>query len=398
MLKKSLDRKFSFIARGWRNFIGDWEPLVERPVPDSELNSAMQQASLPCLDFYFMLALSVVIATFGLLSNSAPIIIGAMIIAPLMSPIMSLSFGIVVVEQQLIGRSIVTLFTGVILVIAIAFLCTELLGLRLAGSEVLGRSFPTLLDLGVAIAAAAAAAFAYTRRSIMNTIAGVAIAVALVPPLAVTGIGLAQGGAASAGVGQTLEQIGLQDGGSDIAAGSLVLFLTNLVGVVVTAGAVFVWQGHGNWKKAALGLCAVAALSLALIHPLGMSLYNLYVKSTTLSLIATLAAKRPEVLSGRARIRTVSVTDRGNFLHVHLEVSSPNDNVQGMQERVDLVQKYLLETLGRPVVLSVDVDSFKRLKFKAESKPAQMRDASSPQSEIDVASEQEPERAQSTAK
>ena len=83
MLKKSLDRKFSFIARGWRNFIGDWEPLVERPVPDSELNSAMQQASLPCLDFYFMLALSVVIATFGLLSNSAPIIIGAMIIAPL---------------------------------------------------------------------------------------------------------------------------------------------------------------------------------------------------------------------------------------------------------------------------------------------------------------------------
>jgi uncharacterized hydrophobic protein (TIGR00271 family) len=398
MLKKSLDRMFSFIARGWRNLVGDWEPLVERPMQDSELNSTMQRASLPCLDFYFMLALAVVIATFGLLSNSAPIIIGAMIIAPLMSPIISLSFGIVVVEKQLIGRSIVTLFTGSILVIAIAFLCTELLGLRLAGSEVLGRSFPTLLDLGVAIAAGAAAAFAYTRRSIMNSVAGVAIAVALVPPLAVTGIGLAQGGAASAGVGQTLEQIGLQDGGSDIAAGSLVLFLTNLVGVVVTAGAVFVWQGHGNWKKAALGLCAVATLSLALIHPLGLSLYKLYVKSTTLSLVATLAEERPELFSGRARIRTVSVTDWTETIFVHLEVSSPYDNVQQMQERVDLVQKYLLETLGRPVVLSVDVDSFKRLKFKAETEPAQMRDESRPQSEIDDASEQEPQRTQSTAK
>ena len=396
MLKKSLDRMFSFIARGWRSLVGDWESHVERPVSDSELNSAMQQASLPCLDFYFMLALSVVIATFGLLSNSAPIIIGAMIIAPLMSPIMSLSFGIVVVEQQLIGRSVVTLFTGAFLVIVIAFLCTELLGLRLAGSEVIGRSVPTLLDLGVAIAAGAAAAFAYTRRSIMNTIAGVAIAVALVPPLAVTGIGLSQGAAATAGVGQTLGEIGLQAGGSDIAAGSFVLFLTNLVGIVVTAGLVFVWQGHGNWKKAALGLCAVAALSLAFIHPLGQSLYKLYVKSTTLSLIETLVANRPEVFDARGRIRTVTVTDRG-ILHVHLEVSSPDDDVQGMQERLDLVQKYLLEILGRPVVLSVDVDSFKRLEFKAETKPAQMRDAS-PQNKIDDASEQEPEHAQSIAK
>ena len=66
MLKKSLDRMFSFIACGWRSLVGDWETHVERPVSGSELNSTMQQASLPCLNFYFMLALSVVIATFGL--------------------------------------------------------------------------------------------------------------------------------------------------------------------------------------------------------------------------------------------------------------------------------------------------------------------------------------------
>ncbi len=147
-----------------------------------------------------------------------------------------------------------------------------------------------------------------------------------------------------------------------------------------------------------MGLCAVAALSLALIHPLGLSLYKLYVKSTTLSLVATLAEERPELFSGQARIRTVSVKDRTGVIFVHLEASSPNDNVQGMQDRVDLVQKHLVETLGRPVVLSVDVDSFKRLIFKAETKPAQIRDESRPQSEIDHASEQEPLRTQSTAK
>lgn len=69
-----------------------------------------------------------------------------------------------------------------------------------------------------------------------------------------------------------------------------------------------------------------------------------------------------------------------------------------MQERIDLVQKYLFETLGRPVVLSVDVDSFKRLKFKAETKPARMRDEPRLRSEINDASEQEPLRTQSTAK
>lgn len=79
--------------------------------------------------------------------------------------------------------------------------------------------------------------------------AKVAIAVPLVPPLAVTGIGLAQGLAVSADVGDSLRQFGLDRGGYEIAAGSFLLFLTNLSGIIIVAGVVFVSQGYGLWIK-----------------------------------------------------------------------------------------------------------------------------------------------------
>jgi len=229
----------------WRHLTVDWKPLIEQPVTETDLDSIMHQAALPVLGYYLMLTFATAIATLGLLSNSAPTIIGAMIIAPLMSPIISLSYGIVVVDWQFMNRSLVMLVTGIILVVQLAFATTQVLGLRIAGSEILGRSHPTLLDLGVAIAAGGAAAFAYTRRSIMNAIAGVAIAVALVPPLAVCGIGVAQGLHASSDAGQSLSEITLYSGGDSIAKGAFLLFVTNLAGIIVTAGIVFAAHGYG---------------------------------------------------------------------------------------------------------------------------------------------------------
>ncbi|MEE9590148.1 MAG: hypothetical protein V3V97_19255 [Hyphomicrobiaceae bacterium] len=87
----------------WQRITRDWEPFIEHPVAASDLNAMMHQASLPVLGFYLMLTFAAAIATLGLLSNSAPTIIGAMIIAPLMSPIISLSYGIVVVDWRLIA-------------------------------------------------------------------------------------------------------------------------------------------------------------------------------------------------------------------------------------------------------------------------------------------------------
>ena len=348
-----------------RQLTGDWHPLVEEPIPEHELLVMMHKSALPVLGFYLMLFFAGVIATLGLLANSAPTIIGAMIIAPLMSPIISLAFGIVVVDWQLINRSLFMLVTGVILVVVLAFLATEYLGLNIAGSEILGRAHPTLLDLGVAIAAGGAAAFAYTRQSIMNAIAGVAIAVALVPPLAVTGIGLSQGLHVSADVGFAASEIGNYSGGASIAKGAALLFLTNLAGIVVTAGAIFAIHGYGHTTKAVLGLLAVAVASFGLLHPLGVSLYKLHVKSSVLSLIMSNRRELPKMYDVNARIEAVNVGFKGNVVEVNIDVLESETEAGKMEEKVVAFQKALSKILNRPVVVDVDLIPVPILRFSA---------------------------------
>lgn len=345
------------LKRAWHRLTGQWQALIEKPVTETELNGAMEQASIPYFGFYLMLGLATVIATFGLLSNSAPAIIGAMIIAPLMAPIISASYGIVTSDWGLFSRSTVTTVTGVVMVIALAYLGTQVLGLRVAGPEILNRTVPTLLDLGIAMASGAAAAFAYSRRSIMSSIAGVAIAVALVPPLAVTGVGLAQGLAASADVGSSLPRLGLGQGGYKIAAGSFLLFLTNLSGIVVLAGVVFVSQGYGSRVKGVLAIGVVAVLSIGLLHPLGVSLDRLFVRSQVLSVFAELMKRNPSLFSQTAGVHRVSVDFREGVVHATLTGTAARKNLHFVQDRLDLIQKTLAESLGRQVVIEARVVS-----------------------------------------
>jgi len=362
----------------WRRLTGDWRPLVEKPLPEAELAGLMEQASIPAFGFYFMLMIASAIATFGLLSNSAAAIIGAMIIAPLMAPIMSLAFGIVVSDRQLIFRSFLTVVTGVSLVVGFAFVSTELLGLRIAGSEILARTSPTLIDLGVAMAAGAAAAFAYTRRSIMAAVAGVAIAVALVPPLSVSGIGLSLGREAGAELGLTLTQAGLYTGQTDIAGGSFVLFLTNLAGIVVIAATVFVCHGYGDWRKAGVGILLAVAISSLLIRPLGVSFHRLYIKSSILGALATLSAKRPDVFDGAGRIEFIDVFYGGDVLHVDVVAEGPDATDAVMQLRIDLMGEYLSEAVGRPVRLEVDFVPIEIRTFRWQADASASTDASAP--------------------
>jgi uncharacterized membrane protein len=149
------------------------------------------------------------------------------------------------------------------------------------------------------MAAGGAAAFAYTRRSILNSIAGVAIAVALVPPLAVTGIGLALGRETSTDLGLSLTEIGLVSGGVSIARGSFLLFLTNLIGIVAVGIAVFAAHRYGHWKAVSVGLVLAVLSSALLIEPLGESFRRLYVKSTALRLVATLTTERSDIFPAR---------------------------------------------------------------------------------------------------
>ena len=133
------------------------------------------------------------IATLGLISNSTAVVIGAMIVAPLMDPILSLAFGLTIADNRLVKRSAITVVIGVLTVVGTSWLLASLLGANEINPEITGRTAPNLIDLVIAVAAAVAGAFTLSRDRLSNSIAGVAIAVALVPPLCVTGIGLSLG-------------------------------------------------------------------------------------------------------------------------------------------------------------------------------------------------------------
>ena len=129
----------------------------------------MSGNAIPSLGFFLMLGLSAVIATLGLIADSAPAIIGAMIIAPLMAPIVSLAFAMACVDRKLMALSAITILSGTALVIAIAFVGVRIVGAQIAGSEILARTAPSHLDLVIALAAGCAGAFAQTRRTIAST-------------------------------------------------------------------------------------------------------------------------------------------------------------------------------------------------------------------------------------
>ncbi|AUB44111.1 putative membrane protein (plasmid) [Nostoc flagelliforme CCNUN1] len=126
--------------------------------------------------YIILITSSCAIATLGLLSNSAAVIIGAMIIAPLMLPIRELAFGALQADITLFGKGVIAVAVGTMLAVAIAFTLGLLVGLPSYGSEVLARSRPTPLDLGIAVAAGGISGYAKVETKISGSLAGTAIA------------------------------------------------------------------------------------------------------------------------------------------------------------------------------------------------------------------------------
>lgn len=180
--------------------------------------------------FWTLLVLSEVIATLGVLADSTAVVIGAMLVAPLMTPIMGVSAAIVSGWLKRVTTSFLTVVGGVIVAISVAWIVAvwapHLVPIA-SNSQITSRVSPTMLDLMVAIAAGAAGAYTLVDRRVSSSIAGVAIAVALIPPLGVVGVTL-------------------QTGRYDDAAGAFLLFLTNLVAIILAASIVFLISGFAQ--------------------------------------------------------------------------------------------------------------------------------------------------------
>jgi uncharacterized hydrophobic protein (TIGR00271 family) len=185
------------------------------------------------LKFICLLVLAAGIATFGLLGDSLAVIIGAMIVAPLMLPIMGLAFGVSIGDRSAIFSTLLVSLTGIVTAVAVGFVLTLPIAQVVkpqAIQQIMIRTSPHLLDLMAALVTGLAGAFALSRRDVSDTLPGVAIAVSLVPPLANAGILFALGE-------------------PRLASGSLLLFGTNYVAILLTGSLVF---GVMGFRKAAL--------------------------------------------------------------------------------------------------------------------------------------------------
>ncbi len=210
--------------------------------------------------FITLMILSTLLATVGIFQDSTPSVIGAMILAPLMAPIISLAMGAARSDKLIISRSITTLSFGIFSALLFSALLTIILPLEIVTSQINSRVNPNLLDLFVAIFSGIAGAYATAKEEVAKSLAGVAIAVALVPPLAVTGIGIGWGDI-------------------NIIYGSFLLFLTNLFGVTLAASLTFIVLGFAPIHRAKKGL-AFSSLLLSIISiPLIISFYSLILQS-----------------------------------------------------------------------------------------------------------------------
>ncbi|HTW83368.1 MAG TPA: DUF389 domain-containing protein [Candidatus Sulfotelmatobacter sp.] len=247
------------LAPWWRQAFGESNPSDH--VDRAEMAGLLTADSRLNLNFVVLILASCAIATLGLLENSVAVIIGAMIIAPLMPAIQAAAFSALDGAAAMFWRSLITLAVGIALAVVLSALLARAVGLSEFGSEILSRARPNLLDLGIALTAGAVGAFARIRSSVTSAIAGTAIAVALMPPLCVVGIGAAAAD-------------------WEVSGGALLLFVTNLLGITLASMCVFL-VGRYARRRAGSALAWAGGLTALVVVPLAFSLQAL-VRQTAL--------------------------------------------------------------------------------------------------------------------
>jgi len=266
--------------------------------------------------FVILMILSTLLATVGLFLNSASVVIGAMLLAPLMQPIVTFAMGLLRWDGSLAYGALRTVSVGVALVLLSSLILAALLPFRELTSEMAGRLHPTLLDLLVAVVSGIAAAYAKNNPKISGSLVGVAIAVALVPPLSTAGIGLGWGE-------------------FSIFIQAFLLFLTNFAGIILAAALVFMLMGFSPLHRAKKGLVFGLLMVVLVALPLTLSFRQMVGDA---KLRQQLQRREFLIDSKRVRIDSIRILHgREDRLYIDLVVSSPLDGreLETLKRRID---------------------------------------------------------------
>ena len=282
--------------------------------------------------FIILMILSTLLATTGLFANSAPVIIGAMVLAPLMSPIVSFSMGIIRNDTSLISKSTRTLFIGILMAILFSSLFTLIMPLKEITPEMASRLHPNLLDLMVAIFSGIAGAYATSKEEVAKSLAGVAIAVALVPPLSVTGIG-----------------VGMFN--VDVISGSFLLFITNFVGITLSAALTFIVLGYAPVHRAKKAIVYTSIMLVAISIPLIFSFIDLVEKNNYFSQLNTL--KTIELNRNKLELQILDINKENEKVSIKMNVFS--SQIVSAKELYEL--KNILEhKINKTIILKVNTE------------------------------------------
>lgn len=306
-------------------------PLFKKASDDDfkDLLTALKDNAKFSSTYLILMILSTLLATTGLFANSAPVIIGAMILAPLMAPIISLSMGVIRTDKFLLFKSINTLIIGIFMALLFSCVYTLFIPLEQITSEMQGRLHPNLLDLLVAVFSGIAGAYATSKDEISKSLAGVAIAVALVPPLSVTGIGL-----------------GL--GNIDVIYGSFLLFITNLVGITLSAALTFIVLGFAPVMKAKKGVFYTSIIMAIVAIPLFLSFIKVVDRNKYFDELNSL--KVLILNNEKVDLNIKTIDNKKDMILVNLEVvsSKPLSLLD-----YNLIKNKLEDTCDKKIVLKV---------------------------------------------
>lgn len=315
-----------------------------------EIIDNIRMAASPGFDYFFFVVLSGAIATLGLINDSPAVIIGAMVVAPLMSPILGVGLGSITADARLARDSASALVRGAVIAVLLAALLTLsniylpfVPSLAEIPGEILSRTQPTPNDLIIALAGGLAAAYALSQPHLSAALPGVAIATALMPPLSVIGIGIALGR-------------------WDIAGGATLLFLTNAVTIAFAAMLVFFLEGFSPRKVLDTELVprtlwVSALLTLILLIPLTILGARFVAQAQENRLINNIVQTELADMN-ESDLVELQITRIDNEIHLNLTVSA---NTPPTYSQVVSLQEALVARVDKPVSVIMNYLKSERL-------------------------------------
>ncbi|RQW90678.1 MAG: DUF389 domain-containing protein, partial [Geobacter sp.] len=307
-----------------------------------EIIADITESSSPGFDYFLMVILSTSIATLGLITDSPAVIIGAMLVAPLMSPIIGIGLASMIGRRTLLKSAISALLRGAIMAVGLSTLFTIInsylpfVSLHELPQEIISRTHPSPIDLMIALAGGIAAAYSLTEERLSAALPGVAIATALMPPICTVGIGVA-----------------LQRW--DVAGGAFLLFITNAVTIAFAAAFVFFLRGFNPYpldsnRKLPPTLQLSALLIVILLIPLTYFSIDFVRQASEYRMLSQVLNEKVNEINN-AELVDFTTSQENETIMIEMTIRT---NKTLRYEQVIALQGSIVDSLNQPVSLRVN--------------------------------------------